>query len=249
MNTNTISKFHTSFEIAGGVPVNTKSPVAKRRFMTTHVFLCILDRRVVRHSDEPSVVTYHSDLNWLVCQIPMCLISIEVVTKLVTDVFDFWLYAIKDSNLLAPHQMLSLTTKMVNDTCIVCLSGWILRVHASQHERVQSDSGMNYHHFWPWWIFAKIHKPHKQGTFFPPINQLMHDRTKKKMSQKELRSTKLSPPRPRRNSNQGPVERRKLTTTLAFVPVEAQVILIEIQFNECCRLRSNFGSGRHNFRR
>ena len=111
MHTNTISKFHTSFEIAGGVPVNTKSPVAKRRFMTTHVFLCILDRRVVRHSDEPSVVTYHSDLNWLVCQIPMCLISIEVVTKLVTDVFDFWLYAIKDSNLLAPHQMLSLTTK------------------------------------------------------------------------------------------------------------------------------------------
>ena len=63
MNTNMISKFHTSFEIAGGVPVNTKSPVAKRRFMTTHVFLCILDRRVVRHSDEPSVVTYHSDLN------------------------------------------------------------------------------------------------------------------------------------------------------------------------------------------
>ena len=179
MNTNMISKFHTSFEIAGGVPVNTKSPVAKRRFMTTHVFLCILDRRVVRHSDEPSVVTYHSDLNWLVCQIPMCLISIEVVTKLVTDVFDFWLYAIKDSNLLAPHQMLSLTTKMVNDTCIVCLSGWILRVHASRHERVRSDSGMNYHHFWPWWIFAKIHKPHKQGTFFPPINQLTHDRTEK----------------------------------------------------------------------
>ena len=179
MNTNMISKFHTSFEIAGGVPVNTKSPVAKRRFMTTHVFLCILDRRVVRHSDEPSVVTYHSDLNWLVCQILMCLISIEVVTKLVTDVFDFWLYAIKDSNLLAPHQMLSLTTKMVNDTCIVCLSGWILRVHASRHERARSDSGMNYHHFWPWWIFAKIHKPHKQGTFFPPINQLTHDRTEK----------------------------------------------------------------------
>ena len=179
MNTNMISKFHTSFEIAGGVPVNTKSPVAKRRFMTTHVFLCILDRRVVRHSDEPSVVTYHSDLNWLVCQIPMCLISIEVVTKLVTDVFDFWLYAMRDSNLLAPHQMLSLTTKMVNDTCIVCLSGWILQVHASRHERVRSDSGMNYHHFWPWWIFAKIHKPHKQGTLFLPINQLTHDRMKR----------------------------------------------------------------------